>query len=36
VGDNKGFGSVKINTETEEALAFKILFPAKNNSSIFR
>ena len=30
MGDNKGFGSVKINTETEEALAFKILFPAKN------
>ena len=26
----KEFGSVKVNTESEEALAFKILFPARN------
>ena len=26
----KEFGSVKINTESEEALAFKVLFPSKN------
>jgi len=26
----KEFGSVKIQTESEEALAFKVLFPAKN------
>ena len=28
---SREFGSVKVNTESEEALAFKILFPAQND-----
>ena len=32
----KEFGSVKVNTESEEALAFKILFPSKNRKQLLQ
>ena len=32
----KEFGAVKINTESEEALAFKILFPSKNRKQLLQ
>lgn len=33
---DKGFGSVKINTKSEEELAFKILFPSKNRKQLLQ